>query len=753
MLSCKSGCLAAALLVLAAPAIAQQVGSGSVSLSASGMSESFDGLASSGQSALLPDGWYFHETGSNADSNYRAGNGSVGRAFRNLPGDTYSLGPHGSGERALGAVQSGSLTPTFGAAVQNDSGQTVDEIDIAYTGEQWRLGTSGRSDRLDFQYSLDANALLDGSATWVDVPALSFTAPVSVGSVGGLDGNAADNRVPIESTIAGLGLGAGETLWIRWRDHDASGADDALGIDDLTLAPGGEPPEDTAPEVSATEPADGAADVALDTILEVVFSEPVETADPWYTLTCGGATVPAAASGGPVSHAIAPDSPLPAEQTCELVILADAVTDLDGDPDALEADVTVAFGTVDPDSLPPPQIEAIQPADGSHDVPVSATVELTFNEPVSVAGDAIELTCDQASVAASLDGADTQWELSPAQLLPYGADCVVDIEAAGVVNQHGQPLAADASSTFSLIAESGEGYYSEVNTSSPGQLRCTLNLTIRGHTAYPYSGSGTNTWEILEVAQQDPDDPDRVIDSYRNHSYARVSDRSGQGGSGPWYNREHTWPNSLGFPDQTDGQGQPNAPFTDVHMLHLTDQDYNAARGNRPMAYCDSSCSERSTEANQGVGGGSGSYPGNSNWVRDPNGNQGSFEVWNHRKGDIARAVLYMAIRYEGDAHPDTGQSEPDLELTNDRDDIQTGTGGTRYMGVLDDLLAWHQADPPSEEELIRNDIIQSYQGNRNPFVDHPEWASQDLFTSETPETCQPGQSDRIFSDRLEAAP
>jgi len=740
-------------MMLAAPAVGQQVGSGDVALGASGVQEAFDGLAQSGQSATLPTGWYFHETDSNADTTYRAGDGSTGFLQRSVPGDTYSLGAAGSGERALGAVLSGSLNPTLGARVQNDSGQVVDEIEVAYTGEQWRLGTSGRTDRLDFEYSLDADSLLDTAATWIDVAALAFSAPNSTGTVGALDGNAGPNREAIVATITGLSLAPGEKLWIRWRDHNASGADDALGIDDFSLLIDGEPPVDVAPEVSATFPTDGATNIPLDATLEVSFSEGVTVASGWYELTCGGTPIPATAGGGPVDYTITPNAALPADQPCELSIHAADVTDLDGEADNLAADVTVSFTTLDPNDQPPPEIDAVDPADGSQNVPASADVELTFSEPVTVAAGAIELRCDGSPIAASLGGGDALWMLDPDDLLPYGSDCVIDVAAGGITNQFGHNLVADASFSFTVIAQGGDGYYSQVNTSSPEQLRCTLNLTIRGHTAYPYSGSGTNTWEILEVAQADPADADRIIDAYRNRSYDKVSDRSGQGGSGPWYNREHTWPNSLGFPDRTDGQGRPNAPYTDVHMLHLTDQDYNAARGNRPLAYCDSSCSERTTEANQGVGGGSGVYPGNSNWVEDPNGNQGSFEVWNHRKGDIARAVLYMAIRYEGDDHPVTGQSEPDLELTNDRVDIQTGTGGTRYMGMLEDLLAWHQADPPSAEELVRNDVIQSYQGNRNPFVDRPEWASLALFTSESPAVCQPGQADLIFSDRLEAAP
>src|SRR3546814_966388 len=90
------------------------------------------------------------------------------------------------------------------------------------------------------------------------------------------------------------------------------------------------------------------------------------------------------------------------------------------------------------------------------------------------------------------------------------------------------------------------GYYAHVNASSPGQLRCSLHETIRGHAVYPYSGSGTSTWTILEIADEDPANAGRIIDVYRNRSYAKGSDRAGTG-SGLTYNREHTWPNSLGF--------------------------------------------------------------------------------------------------------------------------------------------------------------------------------------------------------------
>ena len=122
--------------------------------------------------------------------------------------------------------------------------------------------------------------------------------------------------------------------------------------------------------------------------------------------------------------------------------------------------------------------------------------------------------------------------------------------------------------------------------------------------------------------------------------------------------------------------------------------------------------------------------------MKTPDGNAGSFEVWDHRKGDVARAVMYMAIRYEGGTDA-RGQSEPDLELTDDRSRIVKTSASPAYMGLLSTLLAWNLADPPDDAERERIEVVYSFQGNRNPFVDHPEWATQALFTSSKPSSCQ----------------
>jgi len=239
-----------------------------------------------------------------------------------------------------------------------------------------------------------------------------------------------------------------------------------------------------------------------------------------------------------------------------------------------------------------------------------------------------------------------------------------------------------------------------------------------------------------------------MIDVYRNRSYAAPGDRDGTG-SGITYNREHTWPNSLGFADSS------LAAYTDTHMLWLSDKTQNADRGNKPYAYCASGCTELTTEANNGFGGGSGTYPGNSNWYKGPDGNTGSFEVWDHRKGDVARSIFYMAIRYEGIAAEAAHDGViPDLELTDDRNliTIRPNSDPKAYMGLLTDLLAWSTQDPPDAAEVARNDVIQSFQGNRNPFIDHPEWATRALFESSEPATCTLG-NDTIFKNGFEGTP
>ena len=261
------------------------------------------------------------------------------------------------------------------------------------------------------------------------------------------------------------------------------------------------------------------------------------------------------------------------------------------------------------------------------------------------------------------------------------------------------------------LAAPPPGYYDSVDTSNTAQLRATLHAVIDDHTRFPYSASTTDTWDILELADEDPANATSILDLYRNRSYVKFG-----GGTGP-YNREHSWPNSYGFPDD----GPTNYPYTDCHHLFLCDVAYNADRANKPFGSCAPGATERITDFNDGQGGGSGVFPGNSNWF-----DGAVWQTWVGRKGDVARAMFYMDVRYEGGIHGVTGAAEPNLILT-DNASLIASTGGNAsvaYMGLLNVLLQWNAQDPVDDRERARNDVVYGFQGNRNPFVDHPEWVN-----------------------------
>jgi hypothetical protein len=90
----------------------------------------------------------------------------------------------------------------------------------------------------------------------------------------------------------------------------------------------------------------------------------------------------------------------------------------------------------------------------------------------------------------------------------------------------------------------------------------------------------------------------------------------------------------------------------------------------------------------------------------------------------VARAQFYMDVRYEGGSHGVTGHQEPNLQLTDNQDLIQTSDENVSlaHMGELSVLRQWHAQDPVDALERHRNDVVFGFQGNRNPFIDHPEW-------------------------------
>ena len=359
---------------LLAAAMARTAAAQSVSLSAVGSpyDQDFDSLASTNPSPntnnAMPPGWAFAETGTNANALYTAGTGS------STTGDTYSFGAAGSTERALGGLLSGALTPFFGASFTNNTGQTLTALTLAYTGEQWRLGATGRPDRLDFQLSTNATGVNTAGATWIDYNQLDFTAPISTGTVGALNGNVAPNRTALNATITGFSIAPGASFWIRWTDFNATGADDGLAVDDFTLIPGADGP----PAVSGVVPLNNATEVARDASVVITFNEPVDADESSFTILCsasGAHPFVVTHSGDFRTYTLDPDHDFHVFETCTVTVLSSGVSDQDNidPPDHPTANFLAGFTTTNAEQCGDPAtlIHDIQgtgaasPVDGS----------------------------------------------------------------------------------------------------------------------------------------------------------------------------------------------------------------------------------------------------------------------------------------------------------------------------------------------------------------------------------------------------
>lgn len=212
-------------------------------------------------------------------------------------------------------------------------------------------------------------------------------------------------------------------------------------------------------------------------------------------------------------------------------------------------------------------------------------------------------------------------------------------------------------------------YYSGITATTSASLKSQLHNLIDSHRVVSYS-SAITAFYLIDV---DPSNANRIILIYNGASTPAQWD------SGQTWNREHTWPRSRGV----NSSGPDNS---DLHMLRPCNSGINSSRSNKPF------------------GDTSGSY-----W--DPNARGGT------DRGEIARAMFYGATRYEGD-EPGTA----DLELVD-------GFPSGNNMGDLAALLRWHYQEMPETRERRRNHLIYSsalnpirYQGNRNPFIDRPEY-------------------------------
>ncbi len=230
-------------------------------------------------------------------------------------------------------------------------------------------------------------------------------------------------------------------------------------------------------------------------------------------------------------------------------------------------------------------------------------------------------------------------------------------------------------------------YYQDAWGEDGDDLREALYDIISVHSKLPYSSSSTDTWDVLKVSDADPANTSNV-----RLIYAGVAVNGPQeynGGNG--WNREHVWPRSLGGFTTSAGVG------TDVHNLKPADGGLNSLRSNHEYEEL-------------GTGGSAVNYNGSPTGNRF-NASAGIFEPRDNIKGDLARIIMYMDLRYEG------AGGEPDLVMRE-----ALNSGGTTFA-VMSTLLEWHQQDTVDAFELRRNHVIDSMQGNRNPFIDHPELA------------------------------
>jgi endonuclease I len=235
-------------------------------------------------------------------------------------------------------------------------------------------------------------------------------------------------------------------------------------------------------------------------------------------------------------------------------------------------------------------------------------------------------------------------------------------------------------------------YYAPAAGKSGGELRKALHELVRSHNVIPYaSSSRLDTSDALKVLDRDPLTETNVVLIYSGYT----SPAAAFGLSSGW-NREHQWCDSYGL----DGI---EPAYSDLHNLRACDANVNSSRGNKFYDTSDP--------------GAVGYKP--SAFAEAPlcSTDSDSWEAPEFDRGNIARSLFYMAIRYTGDK-----ANEPELILTDDTELIQATNS---YMGKLSTLLEWHVTDPVDDVELLRNDRIYSlYQTNRNPFVDHPEWVN-----------------------------
>lgn len=235
-----------------------------------------------------------------------------------------------------------------------------------------------------------------------------------------------------------------------------------------------------------------------------------------------------------------------------------------------------------------------------------------------------------------------------------------------------------------------DGYYDGTNGLTGETLKVKLHQIINDHEVRSY---GEFRDMILPDLDQDPNNAENIMLFYKNASIPIENFASNN--ESDFWNREHTWPSSHGFNNE-------DTAYTDVHNLRPSDASINSSKSNKDFNDVENIEENAEGEAPD-------TYTNADFW--DPR---------DEIKGDVARILFYMATRYES--------ASLDLELVD-----RISFSGDPELGVLFTLIQWHTQDPVDAAERERHEGAFGYQGNRNPFIDHPEWVNEIWGSATTP--------------------
>lgn len=269
----------------------------------------------------------------------------------------------------------------------------------------------------------------------------------------------------------------------------------------------------------------------------------------------------------------------------------------------------------------------------------------------------------------------------------------------------------NAGSTTQNVSVQGTGitwaipanYYSTVNTQRNAALKTVLYNKILGHTSVSYTPGVWNAYSTTDVQPNG-----KIWDVYSTrfdvaspYEFTLSIDQdNGSGGSneGEKYNREHSFPQSW-------FGGSVSPMVSDVHHIYATDKKVNNVRSNYPFG----NVSSATFTSLYGGKLGTGSNFGYAGIV---------FEPIDEYKGDIARAQLYMAARYDN--------LIAGWVNNGNANDVLSGNAHPAYDSwYINLLISWHNLDPVSDKERKRNDAVYAIQNNRNPFVDSPQFVQR----------------------------